>query len=198
MMTSEEFREWRERMGYNRVQAAEALGTGRNQPQKYEDGETEIPNYIRLATVELERRKEPRTAGDFVRELEQFDRRNPSAGRLKEIVAVTMRRGATKQYPSIHRYYVEWFDSNGLKALPADVERRLKTGLRDQVLVEARRLEASGLGAARSWRHFDGLELLAIFTTDRSKALLDTWESPIDLRSLFYDKAGNLIGGHGD
>lgn len=198
MMTPAEFKEWRERMGYNRVQAAEALGTGRNQPQKYEDGETEIPNYIALATIEIERRKAPATAADFSKELEHFERRNPPTKRLKEIVAVTMRRGATAPFPSIHRYYVEWFDSNGLKALPADVERRLKTGLRDQVLVEARRMEASGLGSARSWRHFDGLELLAIFTTDRSKALLDTWANPMDLRSLFYDKAGNVIGGYGD
>ena len=51
-MTSTEFREWRERLGLNRVEAATALGMGRNQPQRYEDGQ-EIPLYIALACAAL-------------------------------------------------------------------------------------------------------------------------------------------------
>ena len=48
-MTADEFREWRLRLGLNRTQAAEALGLGRNQPQRYEEGSVDIPRYIALA-----------------------------------------------------------------------------------------------------------------------------------------------------
>lgn len=48
IMTPAEFREWRDRLGLNRIEAAAVLGLGRNQPQRYEDGQT-IPKYIALA-----------------------------------------------------------------------------------------------------------------------------------------------------
>ncbi|WP_420961086.1 helix-turn-helix domain-containing protein [Brucella sp. IR073] len=54
-MTPEDFKAWRERMGFNRVQAAEALGVSRNMPQRYEDGHAEIPLYIALACAALVR-----------------------------------------------------------------------------------------------------------------------------------------------
>lgn len=47
-MTSEDFREWRERLGLSRSQVAEALGIGINQPKRYEEGQ-KIPRYIALA-----------------------------------------------------------------------------------------------------------------------------------------------------
>ncbi|WP_188825070.1 XRE family transcriptional regulator [Brucella endophytica] len=52
-MKPEDFTAWRERMGFNRVQAAEALGLSRNMPQRYEDGAAEIPLYIALACAAL-------------------------------------------------------------------------------------------------------------------------------------------------
>ena len=55
MMTGNHFKAWRERMGFNRSQAAEALGVGRNQPQIYEEMEdTQIPAYIARACMHLE------------------------------------------------------------------------------------------------------------------------------------------------
>lgn len=51
-MTAQEFREWRERLGLSRTGAAEALGLGRNQPQRYEDGQ-EIPLYVALACAAI-------------------------------------------------------------------------------------------------------------------------------------------------
>lgn len=51
-MTADEFAAWRKRMGYNRVQAADALGLGRNQPQRYEEGQP-IPKYIALACAAI-------------------------------------------------------------------------------------------------------------------------------------------------
>lgn len=51
-MTGPEFAAWREHMGLNRTQAAEVLGLGRNQPQRYEEGQV-IPRYIVLACVAL-------------------------------------------------------------------------------------------------------------------------------------------------
>jgi len=51
-MTAQEFATWRQQMGLNRVQAAEALGVGRNQPQRYEEGQP-IPKYIALACAAL-------------------------------------------------------------------------------------------------------------------------------------------------
>lgn len=53
-MTAQEFIEWRTRLGLNRTQAAEALGLGRNQPQRYEDGQP-IPLYIALACAAVAR-----------------------------------------------------------------------------------------------------------------------------------------------
>lgn len=52
-MKPEDFTAWREHMGLNRTKAAEALGLGRNMPQRYEDGEAEIPLYIALACAAL-------------------------------------------------------------------------------------------------------------------------------------------------
>lgn len=51
-MTSEEFKQWREQMNLNRIEAAAALGMGRNQPQRYEEGQ-HIPRYIALACAAL-------------------------------------------------------------------------------------------------------------------------------------------------
>lgn len=51
-MTAYQFKQWRERLGFNRVQAAEALGLGRNQPQRYEEGQP-IPKYIALACAAI-------------------------------------------------------------------------------------------------------------------------------------------------
>lgn len=52
-MTKEDFRAWREHMGLNRKQACDALGLGRNTPQRYEDGKAEIPRYVGLACAAL-------------------------------------------------------------------------------------------------------------------------------------------------
>lgn len=52
-MKAKDFTEWREKMGFNRIQAASALGTGRNMPQRYEEGTAEIPIYIALACAAL-------------------------------------------------------------------------------------------------------------------------------------------------
>jgi len=52
-MTATDFIEWRKRLGLNRVQAAEALGMGRNQPKRYEDGTVEIPRYVALACAAI-------------------------------------------------------------------------------------------------------------------------------------------------
>lgn len=57
-MTADEFRNWRNRLGLNRVEAAAVLGTGRNQPQRYEDGQ-EIPLYIALACAAIEHGVKP-------------------------------------------------------------------------------------------------------------------------------------------
>lgn len=53
-MKAEDFTAWREKMGLNRVQSAEALGLSRNMPKRYEDGEAEIPLYIALACAALD------------------------------------------------------------------------------------------------------------------------------------------------
>lgn len=58
-MDREDFRAWRVHMGFNRTEAAAALGMGRNMPQRYEDGETEIPNYVALACSALDRKLGP-------------------------------------------------------------------------------------------------------------------------------------------
>ena len=54
-MTPAEFRTWRELIGLNRVQAAEALELGRNQPQRYEAGIAPIPRHVALACAALAR-----------------------------------------------------------------------------------------------------------------------------------------------
>lgn len=69
-MTPDDFKAWRERMTYNRTQAAEALGIGRNTPQRYEDGETEIPLYIELACKAIEQMNAPPIPPDHI---EVFD-----------------------------------------------------------------------------------------------------------------------------
>lgn len=48
-MTPAEFIVWRQRMGLNRTQAAEALGISRNMPAKYEAGTSPIPLTVALA-----------------------------------------------------------------------------------------------------------------------------------------------------
>lgn len=187
-MSPEDFKAWRERMGFNRTQAAEALGTGRNQPQRYEDGDV-IPRHIELACAALEAQGHPlardMTAGEVADETAYAIKRLPPDVRLKEIVAVTMHRGETRPFPEIHRYYVEWFDTNGLRTVPEPIETLLFNGLRAQVIGESRKMEKSGLGQAPTAMFFDQLELLAIFTTDRAKALVDCWASPINLADRF-------------
>lgn len=51
-MKPDEFARWRSLMGFNRTQAAEALGLSRNMPAKYEAG-AHIPLYIALACAAL-------------------------------------------------------------------------------------------------------------------------------------------------
>ncbi len=58
-MEAKDFTEWRQKMGFNRVQAADALGMGRNTPKRYEDGETEIPLHVALACAALIRGIKP-------------------------------------------------------------------------------------------------------------------------------------------
>jgi DNA-binding XRE family transcriptional regulator len=53
-MTPADFTRWRSLMGFNRTQAAEALGLSRNMPAKYEVG-APIPLYIALACAALVR-----------------------------------------------------------------------------------------------------------------------------------------------
>jgi DNA-binding XRE family transcriptional regulator len=48
-MLPEEFKSWREAMGWNRTQAANALGVGRNTPRIYETEGANIPASIELA-----------------------------------------------------------------------------------------------------------------------------------------------------
>lgn len=52
-MKPEDFTAWRQRMGFRKVQAAAALGLSRNMPQRYEEGDAEIPLYIALACAAL-------------------------------------------------------------------------------------------------------------------------------------------------
>ncbi len=59
-MDAKDFTAWRERMEFNRSEAADALGVGRNMPQKYESGAASIPRYIELACAALEARVERR------------------------------------------------------------------------------------------------------------------------------------------
>lgn len=165
-----DFGAWRKRMGYNRSQAADKLGLGRNQPKRYEDEGVEVPKYMELACRQLE-------DNDMTKD------------RKKEIVAITMLNGDTRPFPEIHKFYVDWFDSNGLRELPAKIEREIFDGLRSAIVVENRNMERSALGHAETWSFFDRMELLAIFTTDRAKALVDCWASPINLREHFgYNK----------
>lgn len=53
-----DFLAWRTSLGLNRSQAAEALGLGRNQPQRYEEGQP-IPLYIALACAAISRGIKP-------------------------------------------------------------------------------------------------------------------------------------------
>ena len=189
MMTGNHFKAWRERMGFNRSQAAEALGVGRNQPQIYEEMEdTQIPAYIARACMHLEDESKELTGDDAMSALKQFETRNRKDMKMIEIIAVTVRGGAHRPFPSIIRYYVEWFATSGVKTFSQEIEDRLMIGLKGQILTEARKMERSGLGQADSWQHFDRLELLGIFTTARAKALLDYWDSPLNLREKFYSQ----------
>lgn len=52
-MTADELIAWRKRLGYNRTQAAAALGCHRNSIMQWEAGKTEIPKYIELACLWL-------------------------------------------------------------------------------------------------------------------------------------------------
>lgn len=52
-MSADEFKAWREHMGFNRSEAARQLGLGRNMPQRYEDEGVEIPRYVALACAAL-------------------------------------------------------------------------------------------------------------------------------------------------
>lgn len=97
--------------------------------------------------------------------------------------------GESRPFPSIHRYYVEWFDSNGPRDLSADIEQRLFQGLKEAVITESRRMERSGLGQVQARTFFEKLELLGIFTPDRSKALLDCWASPVNLMDRYYGRS---------
>lgn len=49
-MEKQDFTDWRRRLGLSQQAAAEALGMGRRQIQKYEAGEAEIPVVVALAT----------------------------------------------------------------------------------------------------------------------------------------------------
>ena len=53
-MTADQFRQWRERHGLSRTGAAETLGLGRNQPERYEDKGQPIPKYIALACAAID------------------------------------------------------------------------------------------------------------------------------------------------
>lgn len=57
-MTANDFREWRKRLGLNRVEAAAVLGMGRNQPQRYEEGQP-IPRHVALACAAIEAGLDP-------------------------------------------------------------------------------------------------------------------------------------------
>lgn len=59
MMSPADFTRWRELMGLNRTQAAEALGVSRNMPAKYESGERDVPRYVALACAALARGLNP-------------------------------------------------------------------------------------------------------------------------------------------
>lgn len=52
-MTPADFARWRDLMGLNRTQAAEALGVSRNMPAKYEAGTAPIPLTVALACAAL-------------------------------------------------------------------------------------------------------------------------------------------------
>lgn len=49
---AELFRKWRESLRLSRLGAAELLGMGRNQPQRYEDGQ-EVPKYVAMAMASV-------------------------------------------------------------------------------------------------------------------------------------------------
>lgn len=191
-MSPEDFKAWRERMNFNRTEAAEALGIGRNQPQKYEEG-LAIPRHIELACQALEFSPGPHmrdlSAVEMADETRSFlSGTSEPQGRQKEIVAVTMHRAGSRPIPAIHRFYVDWFDSNGLRDLPKEIENRLMVGLKTCIINENRRMERSGLGNAPASMFFEDLMLLGIFTTDRSKALIDHWAYPLDLHEEFYSR----------
>jgi len=58
-MVPADFARWRKLMGFNRTQAAEALGVSRNMPAKYEAGTVPIPLTVALACAALIRGVKP-------------------------------------------------------------------------------------------------------------------------------------------
>jgi DNA-binding XRE family transcriptional regulator len=52
-MTAEAITAWRERLGFNRSEAARALGVARNTYAAYEAGTVRIPLYIALACAAI-------------------------------------------------------------------------------------------------------------------------------------------------
>lgn len=58
-MTPAEFIVWRQRMGLNRTQAAEALGVSKNMPKKFEDGTAPISRLVALGCAALIRGMPP-------------------------------------------------------------------------------------------------------------------------------------------
>lgn len=52
-MTPTEFTAWRERLGYNKAEAARVLEIGPNQPRHYESGSAPIPRHIALACAAI-------------------------------------------------------------------------------------------------------------------------------------------------
>lgn len=52
-MTPGDLKEWRRRLGWSQVEAAEHLGCGRSSLQQWERGGTAIPRYIGLACAAL-------------------------------------------------------------------------------------------------------------------------------------------------
>ncbi len=61
-MTAKQFTEWRKRMGWTQVEAAQHLGRSRQMVSNYESG-ADIPTVIKLACEALEDQARLRTIG---------------------------------------------------------------------------------------------------------------------------------------
>ena len=57
-MTDDEFKAWREKRQWSRVEAASALGRSKRQIEAYERGEAKIPLVVELAVKALREREE--------------------------------------------------------------------------------------------------------------------------------------------